>query len=144
MDDKSAVVVMLEATTKIIKGGFTPQRTIYLSFGHDQEIGGMQGAKGVADLLKAQGVRLEWSIDEGLFIANGVFPGLYKLLSAIYLNVAKKGSVSFDLVASGPGGHSSMPANELPIDILAMALVNLRKALLPGGMKALVSKWSTE
>lgn len=135
MDDKSAVVVMLEATTKLIKEGFTPQRSIYLSFGHDEEIGGMQGAKGVAELLKAQGVQLEWSIDEGSFIGNGVFPGLDKPLAAI--NVAEKGSVSFDLVATGPGGHSSIPANELPIDILAMALVNLRKAPLPGGMEGI-------
>ena len=132
LDDKSAVVVMLEATTKLIEEGFTPQRTIYLSFGHDEEIGGMQGAKGVVELLKAQGVQLEWSIDEGSFIANGVFPGLDKPLAPI--NVAEKGSVSFDLIANGPGGHSSMPASELPIDILAMALVNLRKAPLPGGI----------
>ena len=132
---KSAVVVMLEATTKLIEEGFTPQRTIYLSFGHDEEIGGMQGAKGVVELLKAQGVQLEWSIDEGSFIANGVFPGLDKPLAPI--NVAEKGSVSFDLIANGPGGHSSMPASELPIDILAMALVNLRKAPLPGGIEGI-------
>lgn len=135
MDDKSGVVVMLEATTKLIEEGFNPQRTIYLSFGHDEEVGGTQGAKGVADLLKAQDVQLEWSIDEGSFIAKGVFPGLDKPLAPI--NVAEKGSVSFDLIANGPGGHSSMPAAELPIDILAMALVNLRNAPLPGGIEGI-------
>jgi carboxypeptidase PM20D1 len=138
MDDKSGVVVMLEATSKLINQGFVPQRTIYLSFGHDEEVGGRQGAKGVVELLKAQGVQLKWSIDEGSFIANGVFPGLDKPLAPI--NVAEKGSVSFDLIARGPGGHSSMPAAELPIDILATALVNLRKQPLPGGIEGVSEK----
>jgi len=42
------------------------------------------------------------------------------------INVAEKGSVTLDLIAHGIGGHSSMPTQEVSIDILAQALVRLR------------------
>lgn len=142
MDDKSGVIVMLEAASRLIKQGFTPERSIYLSFGHDEEVGGQQGAAAVVARLKSQGVQLEWSLDEGSFITQEMFPGLDKPLAM--LNVAEKGSATFDLVASGPSGHSSMPENELPIDILAKALVNLRKAPLPGGIEGVSEEMINE
>jgi carboxypeptidase PM20D1 len=132
MDDKSAVIVMLEAATLLAQEGFSPERTIYLSFGHDEEIGGFVGAQGVMEQLKAQDVQLAWSLDEGSFIINGVVPGVDRPVASI--NVAEKGSVTLDLIAHGPGGHSSMPAPEVAIDILAQALVNLRKHPVPGGL----------
>lgn len=138
MDDKSGVIVMLEAATKLLEEGFAPNRTVYFSFGHDEEVGGPLGAGGVAKLLKSQGVQLEWSIDEGSFITQGMFPGLHQPLAMI--NVAEKGSVTFDLEASGPGGHSSMPEKELAIDILAKALLNLRKSPLLGGIEGVMEQ----
>lgn len=132
MDDKSGVIVMLEAATLLAKEGFVPKRTIYLSFGHDEELGGFVGAKGVMEHLKAQGVQLAWSLDEGSFILEGVMPGVDR--PVVSINVAEKGSVTLNLVAHGPGGHSSMPAPEVAIDILAQALVNLRKHPIPGGI----------
>jgi carboxypeptidase PM20D1 len=132
MDDKSAVIVMLEAATLLAQEGFSPERTIYLSFGHDEEIGGFVGAKGVMEHLKAQSVQLAWSLDEGSFIISNVVPGIDRPVASI--NVAEKGSVTLDLIAHGPGGHSSMPAAEVSIDILAQALVNLRKHPVPGSL----------
>jgi carboxypeptidase PM20D1 len=133
MDDKSGVIVMLEAATLLAREGFVPERTIYLSFGHDEETGGMAGAKTVADHLQAQGVQLAWSIDEGSFIGKGVLPGIDPPVASI--NVAEKGSMTLDLVAHGPGGHSSMPAAEVAVDILAQALVKLRQHPVPGGLE---------
>jgi carboxypeptidase PM20D1 len=133
MDDKSGVIVMLEAAALLVKEGFVPERTVYLSFGHDEEIGGVAGAKGVTERLKSEGVQLAWSIDEGSFILDGVMPGFDKPIASI--NVAEKGSMTLDLIAHGPGGHSSMPAAEVSIDILAQALVNLRKHPVPGGLE---------
>jgi carboxypeptidase PM20D1 len=135
LDDKSAVIVMLEALTILLNQGEVPQRSIYFSFGHDEEIGGPEGANGVTQLLKSKGVSLAWSLDEGSFIARGVMPGVAKAIASI--NVAEKGSVSLLLTASGPGGHSSMPAAEVSLDILAQALVALRKAPLPGGIEGI-------
>lgn len=138
MDDKNGVIVMLEAATQLVQEGFTPQRTIYLSFGHDEEVGGVNGASSVADHLQAQGVQLAWSIDEGSFIATGLFPDFDTPIALI--NVAEKGSMTLDLTAHGPGGHSSIPAAELSVDILAQALVNLRKHPVPGGLEGLTTE----
>ena len=135
MDDKSAVVVMLEATTMLLKEGFRPKRTIYFSYSHDEERGGPLGATGVTALLKERGVQLAWSLDEGSFIIEGMLPGGDRPIAMI--NVAEKGGVTLDLVARGVGGHSSMPAPETSIDILARALVNLRKHPVPGGLDGL-------
>lgn len=135
LDDKSAVIVMLEATTMLLKEGFQPERTIYFSYSHDEERGGPLGAAGVTALLKERGVQLAWSLDEGSFIIKGMLPGTDKPVAMI--NVAEKGGVTLDLVARGVGGHSSMPAPETAVDILAKALVNLRKHPVPGGLDGL-------
>jgi carboxypeptidase PM20D1 len=133
MDDKSAVVVMLEAATLLVNDGFDPERTIYFSFGHDEEIGGPQGAKGVTDYLRSQGVQLEWSLDEGSFIGKDIFPGIAQPVASV--NVAEKGSVTFDLIARAKGGHSSMPEQEVAIDILANAVTNLRNRPVAGALE---------
>ena len=58
LDDKSAVIAQLEAATHLLRAGFKPQRTIYFSFGHDEEVGGPRGAGSVASHLAAEGVQL--------------------------------------------------------------------------------------
>ena len=44
---------------------FEPERTLYLAFGHDEEVGGGHGARAVADLLRQRGVQLAFVLDEG-------------------------------------------------------------------------------
>ena len=56
LDDKSGVIAILEAVDYLLTKDFTPNRTIYLSFGHDEEIGGRRGAGKVAQFLIDQGV----------------------------------------------------------------------------------------
>lgn len=135
MDDKSGVIVMLEAATLLLKENFTPERTVYFSFGHDEETGGNLGARGVTEKLQTEGVQLAWSIDEGSFIMQDMMPGMSQPMANI--NVAEKGSMTLDLVAHAAGGHSSIPANEVATDILAKALVRLRENPVPGGLDGL-------
>jgi len=42
--------------------------------------------------------------------------------------------VSIELVASGPGGHSSMPTNENPIGILAEAVAKIQNNPMPSSI----------
>ena len=44
---------------------FTPHRTVYFSFGHDEEVGGECGAVKLAQRLADRGVQLEFVVDEG-------------------------------------------------------------------------------
>ena len=45
LDDKSGVVGLMEAATYLIKKNFKPNRTVYFSFGHDEEVGGSGAAQ---------------------------------------------------------------------------------------------------
>ncbi len=44
---------------------YVPRRTLYLAFGHDEEVGGGKGAKAIAALLQDRGVELDFVLDEG-------------------------------------------------------------------------------
>ena len=106
LDDKGAVIAMLTAAEKMIKDGFTPKRTVYFSFGGDEEIGGL-GAMAVAVHLNQLGIELDWMLDEGSFVLDKVIPGLDQPVASI--NLSEKGYVTLELVAKSAGGHSSMP-----------------------------------
>lgn len=133
LDDKSAVVTMLEAATLLLRDGFEPARTVYFSFGHDEEIGGPEGAASVAEYLASRNVRLLWSLDEGSFLFRGLLPG--RLMAPI--NVAEKGSLTLDIVAKSEGGHSSVPPDRTAVGILAEAITELEAHPLPGGLEGL-------
>ena len=51
IDNKSAVLGTLEAVEMLLAENFRPARTVYLAYGHDEEIGGVAGARNSADLL---------------------------------------------------------------------------------------------
>jgi carboxypeptidase PM20D1 len=132
LDDKGALVAIMEAVSALVAQGVTPRQTVYLSFGHDEEIGGEKGAAGVAALLAERGVQLAWSLDEGSFVIDGLIPGVDKPIAMI--NVAEKGYLTLDIVARAQGGHSSMPPQETAVTKLAQALMNLSRSPMPGGL----------
>lgn len=135
LDDKSAVIALLEAATLLVEEGFHPARTVYLAFGHDEEIGGRNGAGAIVEQLRSRGVQLAWSLDEGSFLMSGLFPGIEAPVASI--NVAEKGYVSIDLVATGEGGHSSMPPRQTAVGVLSAAIVALEAEPMPGGIEGL-------
>jgi len=132
LDDKSAVVAIMEAIEMLVGNGHVPKRTIYLSFGHDEEIGGENGAGKVAAYLKAQGIQMAWSLDEGSMVLLDVIPGLAAPVASI--NTSEKGYVSLDITARGEGGHSSLPPRDTAVSDLAQAITNLQSGPVPGGL----------
>ena len=56
IDDKSNVMTVSEAVEHLLAREFRPERTVMLSFGHDEEIGGPRGAIEVARLFGERGV----------------------------------------------------------------------------------------
>lgn len=136
LDDKANLVTQLEAVERLLAEGFRPRRTVYLAFGHDEEVGGGQGAQAIVALLRQRGVRLGWVLDEGLVVTEGVLPGVARPIALIGL--AEKGSVSLKLVASAPPGHSSMPPpapGASAIGMLSAALERLDHHPMPGGIQ---------
>ena len=106
-DDKSNLIAQMEAVEALLRSGFKPVRTVYLIFGADEEVGGERGAARIAALLKERGVRLQFIVDEGLLITDGIMPGLKQ--PAALVGIAEKGYLSLQLRAKATPGHSSMP-----------------------------------
>ncbi len=128
VDDKGAVISILEATENLLKKGFKPVRTILLCFGHNEESTGT-GAIAIVDYLQKKHTRADMVIDEGGEITTGKIKDVQRPLAMI--GVGEKGYVTFELAVEKPGGHSSKPDSETAIDILAKALYKLRKVQMP-------------
>jgi carboxypeptidase PM20D1 len=129
MDDKVSVLGILEAVEYLLSAGFQPQRTIYLAFGHDEEIGGHNGAAKIAELLRARGVGLEYALDEGMNVVDGIIPGI--AAPAALIGIAEKGYLSLELSVETAGGHSSIPPIDTAIGIISRALQRLEAAPFP-------------
>jgi len=138
VDDKGCVIPILEAVEGLLHQNFQPERTIYLSFGHDEEISGTRGAAAIANWFKQQSIRPELVIDEGGEITTENFPELKRPVAAI--GVGEKGYLSFQLSVEKTGGHSSMPETETAIDILTKALYKLRQKQMPFKMTVPMSE----
>ncbi len=123
MDDKGNVIALLEACEMMLTKGITPRRTVYFAFGHDEEVGGENGAKLIADYLESEGISPEFVMDEGGFIAEGMVPDFPKPLAVI--NTGEKGYVSYKISIQTPGGHSSNPPKDNTIGDLARAIARL-------------------
>ena len=129
MDDKVSVIGILEAVEQLLAQGFQPQRTIYLAFGHDEEIGGENGAAKIASLLASRKIELDYVLDEGGNITKGIIPGLSQ--SVALVGIAEKGYLSLELTVESSGGHSSMPPSDPAISILSSAIHKLETRPFP-------------
>ncbi len=129
LDDKGNAMAILESVETLLAEGFQPVRSIYIAFGHDEEVGG-QGAQTMAKWLKDKGVRPAFTLDEGSLLLEGALPGLNKPVAMIGLS--EKGYVSLELeVNLAEGGHSSMPPSETAIGILSRSIAKLEKNPFP-------------
>jgi carboxypeptidase PM20D1 len=125
LDDKVSVLGILEAAEKLLSEGFTPERSLYFAFGHDEEVGGIKGAKKIAEWMQEKNIEAEFILDEGLVIADGIVPGLEKPVALI--GIAEKGYMTMELTVNLHGGHSSMPEKETAIGVLSSAIHRLEK-----------------
>ncbi len=123
-DDKINLISIFEATEKLLIEGYQPERTIYFAFGHDEEVGGT-GAKAIAALLKSRNITADLVLDEGGIITKKEIPNMTQPVAL--LGTSEKGYLSLDLTVEKSGGHSSQPAKETAIDILALALLKIRE-----------------
>jgi len=128
-DDKSSVLALMESVEWLLAQGFQPPRTVYLAFGHDEEIGGTEGARKVAELLKSRGVKADL-LDEGsAVLAGGIVPGVQR--PVVSINAAEKGYYTVKLTTRAEGGHSSRPPPVTAISRLARAVARVQQNPLP-------------
>jgi len=139
LDDKVSVIGIMEAVEMMLGKGFVPTRSVYLAFGYDEEIGGINGALAIATYLKNQGVKPEFVLDEGLTITQGLVPGV--LTDVALIGIAEKGFATIKLSVELDGGHSSMPQKETAIQVIANALSKLGDAPFKARISEPVNKF---
>lgn len=135
-DDKGNLMAMLEAVEWMVSHGVQPRQTIYLAFGHDEEAGtrnGQDGARAIAALLRSRGVKLDFVLNEGLLITQGIMKGLDAPVALI--GIAEKGYMTLALSAQATGGHSSMPPSRTAIGSLGAALTRLEQQQMPSAIR---------
>lgn len=152
IDDKQSVIGICEAmeyvlslpSSDISSNWSVPY--IVLCFGHDEELGGPDGAASIAKELpqllikdiysnnsqKLPKVPFEWLLDEGLFLLEGFFPGHKERVAVVC--VGEKGHVNVELKVEAPAGHSSIPPVTIPtttLGILARAITRIENNPYP-------------
>jgi carboxypeptidase PM20D1 len=125
LDDKGSALAIMEAIEHLTRAAVRPEHTVYLAFGHDEEIGGQRGAAELAARLHARGVQPAFVLDEGGWILEGVVAGVAAPVASIC--VAEKGYASVELLATAAGGHSSMPPAQTAIGHLSGAIAALER-----------------
>lgn len=122
LDDKGALVSILEAVEACVTDGFVPANDIYLSFGHDEETVG-SGSRGIVALLESRGIRPALLLDEGGAVVEDIFPGVRGPIAVV--GVGEKGITSVELTVVQVGGHASTPPRFSATARLARAIVRL-------------------
>ena len=124
LDIKNQVFGCLEAAEYLLSHGKTFARTVYLSFGDDEETLNL-GARALAQTLRSRGVTLEFVLDEGGGkIENGApygAPDTY--ISPV--NLMEKGYADLELSVKSRGGHSSRPFGGTSLGHLSQAIARI-------------------
>ncbi len=129
IDNKINVIGIMEALTVLLKTDFSPERTHYFFFGHDEEVGGTLGAQTVAKYMTDNNIKPSYIVDEGYAVTKGLVPGMTS--SVALIGIAEKGYLSTELSIQLEGGHSSIPNNETVIDIMGEAIYRLKTNPFP-------------
>lgn len=133
LDDKIGVIGILEAAEHLLKENYQPSRDIYLMFGHDEEIGGDEGAAKIVSTLKERGIKFDFVLDEGGAIVENMVPGVNQPVGVV--GVSEKGSATAELSIEGSGGHSSQPKDRTNIGRIASAITKLEETQFPADLK---------
>lgn len=130
LDIKNQVFGILEAAEYLLAHGRTFARTAYLAFGDDEETLNL-GAKAISDHLKAQGVTLEFALDEGGGkIESGAAFGAPDI-SIAHVDLMEKGYADLELSVRSIGGHSSRPYGGTSLEHLACAIADITRRPFP-------------
>ncbi|KAI9206143.1 uncharacterized protein BJ171DRAFT_498812 [Polychytrium aggregatum] len=128
LDVKNGVMSQLEAVEYLLSVGYQTKRSIWLAYGHDEEIGGMHGARYIAEFFKSRGTRFDFIVDEGLPIVGDMDIVANSVAS---IGIAERGYCDIELQIQGIGGHASTPSQNNSIIHLSKLLVALEAEPLP-------------
>lgn len=128
LDNKSNVMSLLETMEYLLTVDYQPRRSIYVSFGHDEEIGGHEGARAISRYFQDNDITLNYVLDEGGIVMTDN-PIVGKKVAMV--GIAEKGYLSLELTARTRGGHSSAPSKDMAIVKLSDAILKLHNNPFP-------------
>jgi Gly-Xaa carboxypeptidase len=144
-DTKLTLVSIMEAVEALLEAGFKPKRTIFLGFGHDEEISGFNGARQIIAHLKSLGIDkdgLEFVLDEGtgLGVLNdgsvGAQQNGVKGIPFAAVGISEKGYMDVNItVTMKKGGHASVPTPHTAIGIISDIIVNIENNPPPAALR---------
>ncbi|KAH8690501.1 putative vacuolar carboxypeptidase Cps1 [Talaromyces proteolyticus] len=126
-DCKNTLIGILSAVEDLLTQGWSPTRTLILSFGYDEE---SKGWKGAGELAKHWEQR--YGADSFEFILDEGGMGLQTIGDKIYARpgVGEKGAIDLHFALSVDGGHSSVPPHHTGIGIISEIVYHLEREQL--------------
>jgi acetylornithine deacetylase/succinyl-diaminopimelate desuccinylase-like protein len=137
-DMKDADAIAVATLIRLRQEGFVPDRDIILALTADEEGG---NDNGVALLLKAHR-----DLIDAEFVINGDAGGIDSdagVPLTFNLEATEKLYADFELLATDPGGHSSLPRPGNPLYRLADALGRLERSPFPVELNPVTRDWLT-
>ena len=128
LDDKGALVCLLEAVESLLTSEFAPQRTVYLSFGGNEETYG-EDAVAIARTLRERGIKPYLVLDEGGAVVDAPLPWLK--VRAAMVGVAEKGVMTVRLQTQAEPGHASAPTSLTAVSRIGRAVARLTGSTFP-------------
>ncbi|KYR01715.1 peptidase M20 family protein [Tieghemostelium lacteum] len=130
IDNKVIVMSSLASVEAMLASNYTPIRTVFLAFGHDEELGGNQGHKKISQYVQSLNITAEMLIDEGSpLLKEGFLRGVNQDTALVGVN--EKGYIFYNLSVVTQPGHSAMPPAETAIGIISKAALALEKNPFP-------------
>jgi carboxypeptidase PM20D1 len=140
LDDKHCLMAILESIESLLHDGYTPTRSVYLCFGHDEEIGGVEGAGTVAGMLEERGIALDWVLDEGSMIYDAeLLPGI--AMPVALIGITEKGHVDVALESRANPGHAATPPRRTSVGRVAAAVAAIERKPFPPRLSPVVQQF---
>ncbi|OWZ36180.1 vacuolar protein [Cryptococcus neoformans c8] len=127
-DCKNSLLGIYGAVERLISEGYKPERTVIISNGFDEEVGGARGAAAIAKVLEERYGKhgVAFLVDEGV---TGILE--YYGASVALFGMAEKGSVNVKVKIESLGGHSSVPPRHTGIGVISRILTKLEDNPFP-------------
>lgn len=129
IDMKVQLTCILESIESLLASDYIPSCDIYLAFGHDEEVGGYNGANELVKNLKSKGLLFEYILDEGGCITTDLLKNITSPIAAI--GTCEKGFCTIRLSCYSKGGHASMPPKHTALGQLCEAIDKLENNQMP-------------
>eukprot|EP00045_Choanoeca_perplexa_P010283 m.103480 g.103480 ORF g.103480 m.103480 type:complete len:518 (-) comp15223_c0_seq20:156-1709(-) len=135
LDDKFGAFAILENMEALLHRhgqSYQPKRTVIVALGHDEEVSGKDGAQAMGVYLKQRNMEVEFLLDEGLPISDGLIGGVNRPIALI--GVGEKGFLTLEMTAELPvdaAGHAARPPKTQAITILSQAIDRLSQSPHP-------------